>query len=283
MTSLFDMAFARLDHARVKHDEFGSAWSAYIDNHPWDPELVQVDSVTFEARVTVRQTAPPVLGLTFSDWLANLRAALDNGLYAWAVAIAGQDPPPDAGKLQFPIAVTRVDFDKQAKRLRSLPDEVVAILEGAQPYHSPYGHESNILYWIHELARVDRHRSLHVGLGRIGKHHVKIGLPPTITASFDTSVEPYEFIDKVLVIARFTVSKPVDVSKVVLDPDLGIDPEIKAWQGFRLNGAKAPLQTRMFYTELFIRNHLENMALYAGQVPPGGFRTFEPNGSDTDD
>jgi hypothetical protein len=32
----------------------------------------------------------------------------------------------------------------------------------------------------------------------------------------------------------------------------------------------------MVYTELFTRNHLENMARMGSCVPTGGFRTFDP-------
>ena len=33
----------------------------------------------------------------------------------------------------------------------------------------------------------------------------------------------------------------------------------------------------MTYTELFTRNNLENMALFSGIEPPGGFTTFDPS------
>lgn len=32
----------------------------------------------------------------------------------------------------------------------------------------------------------------------------------------------------------------------------------------------------MIYTEIFTRNHLENMAAMGGAVPPDGFKTFDP-------
>jgi hypothetical protein len=32
----------------------------------------------------------------------------------------------------------------------------------------------------------------------------------------------------------------------------------------------------MVMTELYMRNHLENMAVYSCVTPPGGFRTFDP-------
>jgi len=105
---------------------------------------------------------------------------------------------------------------------------------------------------------------------------VRVGLPDGITAEFDETVQPYDFIDGQLVIARFTLSRPLPAAQISFNPMVGIDPEIKEWARFRLAGRKTSLEDRMVYTEIFMRNHLENMALYSGVVPPGGFRTFDP-------
>lgn len=280
MSSLFELAFARLDHAAVKQTEFATAWSGYIDTHPWEAALNEVADRTFEMTVRVCEPAPPSVSLAFSDWLAALRAALDNGLYAWAAATSGQNPPPAADKLQFPIATNESEFRNQAKRLTSLPSDIVEKLESAQPYHSAYGHESNLLFWLHELARTDRHRTLHIGLGRVAKHRVRIWLPDGVKAKFDTTVQPYDLIDEEVVIARFTISHPLHASQIKFDPDIGVDPEIKGWASFQLKGSRQPLKMRMVMTQAFIRNHLENMALFSGQIPPGGFQTFDPDDSD---
>lgn len=138
-------------------------------------------------------------------------------------------PPPDAGKLQFPVAVDEMDFRRQVKRLKSLPAEVIASLERAQPYQSPEGPRSNLLFWLHELARIDRHRNLHIGVGRIGSHRVQVALPNGIIARFDESVKPYTFINDRTVIGRFTTSAPVAADGHRLQPrsrhrsrDLGV-------------------------------------------------------------
>jgi len=65
---------------------------------------------------------------------------------------------------------------------------------------------------------------------------------------------------------------------------VAIAPEIRAWAEFSLDGTSQSLQDRMTYTEIFTRNHLENMALMGGAVPPDGFRTFDPDAPlETDD
>lgn len=277
MQQIFDFAFARLDHAESKRREFGESWSRYISHHPWDIDVRNVTPTTFEILAVAREQAPVQLSLAFSDWLATIRAALDNGLYAWVASATGQDPPPQAERIQYPICSTPKEYASQRRRLSGVPQDILDKVEAAQPYQSPYGPESNLFYWVHELARTDRHRSLHVGLGRVDEHRIRLRLPDDVTATFDESVTPYHHIVGELVIGRFTTSRAI--SRFAVEADLtgvGIDPEIQAWAGFKMAGQRPSLWQRMTYTELFTRNNLENMALFSGIEPPGGFTTFDP-------
>jgi hypothetical protein len=274
---LYNLAFARQDRAKAKRREFGECWAKYISVHPWDIDVRNVGPCTLEILAVMREQAPVELALIFSEWLAALRAALDNALYALAAAVSGQNPPPQAERIQYPICPTPEDFKKQAKRLSTLPEHVVEALEKSQPYQSPYGPESNLTHWIHELARKDRHRSLHVGLGRVDEHRIRVAPPPGVTIQFDQTVKPYSQIEGELVVGRFTASRPIQPREIKADlRGVAIAPEIQAWAEFNLNGRRESLKDRMVYTEIFTRNHLENMALMGGAVPPDGFRTFDP-------
>lgn len=273
---LYDLAFARHDRAPAKRHEFAECWATYISVHPWDINVRNVDPCTLEILAVMRKPAPVELALIFSEWLAALRAALDNALYALAAAVSEQNPPAQAERIQYPICSTPVEFKRHAKRLTMLPQLVVEALEKSQPYHSPYGPESNLTYWIHELARKDRHRSLHVGLGRVDEHRIRVAPPPGVTIQFDQTVKPFSHIEGELVLGRFTASRPIQPREIKADlRGVAIAPEIQAWVGFSLDGRGQSLQDRMIYTEIFTRNHLENMALMGGAVPPGGFKTFD--------
>lgn len=275
---LYDLAFARHDRATAKRREFGECWANYIAVHPWDIDIRNTDPCTLEILAVMREPAPVELALIFSEWLAALRAALDNALYALAAATSGQNPPPQAERIQYPICSTPEDFKKQARRLSTLPQHVVDALEKSQPYQSPYGPESNLTYWIHELARTDRHRSLHVGLGRVDEHRIRVAPPPGVTIRFDETVKPYSHIEGELVVGWFTVSRPIQPKEIKADlRGVFIAPEIQAWAEFSLDGKLQSLQDRMVYTEIFTRNHLENMALMGGAAPPDGFKTFDPD------
>ena len=278
--SLYDRAFARHDRAAAKRREFAECWATYIALHPWEIDVRNVDACTLEILAVIREPAPIELALIFSEWLAALRAALDNALYALAAAVSGQNPPAQAERIQYPICSTPVEFKGQARRLTMLPQHVVDALEKSQPHQSPYGPKSNLTYWIHELARKDRHRSLHVGLGRVDEHRIRVALPPGLTIQFDQTVKPFSHIEGELVVARFAASRPIHPQEIRADlRGVAIAPEIQAWTEFSLNGRSGSLRDRMIYTEIFTRNHLENMALMGGAVPPDGFKTFDPGGS----
>jgi hypothetical protein len=274
---LYDRAFARLDRVAGKREEFARCWAAYISVHPWDVDVRSVDSSTLEILAVMRQPAPAELALIFSEWLASLRASLDNAIYALAAALTGQNPPPQAGGIQFPICSTPDDFARQASRLRMLPPHIIEAFEKAQPYQSPWGPESNLTWWLNELVRRDRHRELHVGLGRVDEHRIRVAPPSGVTITFDENVVPYSHIERELVVGRFTADRPLQPEEVTVDlTGVTIAPEIQAWAEFKLNGARQSLEKRMVYTEIFTRNHLENIALMGGCVPPGGFRTIDP-------
>lgn len=277
MQQLFDFAFARLHHATAKRKEFGESWKDYISTHPWDIDVRNLSPTSFEILAVTREQAPVQMSLAFSDWLATIRAALDNGLYAWVATATGQNPPPLAERIQYPICSTSKEYVSQRKRLSGVPQDILDKLEMAQPYQVDSGPESTLVYWVHELARTDRHRSLHVGLGRVSAHRIRLLLPEGVTATFDESVKPFQHIDGELLIGRFTTSKAISRFDMKVDlRGVGIEPEIQAWAGFRLDGRRTSLVDRMRYTELFTLNTVENMAYFSGVEPPDGFLTFDP-------
>jgi hypothetical protein len=278
MQQLFDLALARLDRAKDKRVEFGSVWNTFIERHPWDIDLSQISSTEFEFFAMQREPTPTALSMVFSEWLASIRAALDNGFYAWVAAETGQNPPPQAGRLQYPICSSSTEFKRQKSRLSLVPQSIVDKIEKVQPYQVPFGPESNLFYWVNELARTDRHRTPHIGIGRIATHKVHIKVPPGATLHFDTTVQPFQAIDDRIVLCRFTTSRPAYRSEFYGSDfrGVGIEPEIRAWAGFNMNGAQQSLQDRMVYTEIFTRRDLESMAAYSNCVPPGGFQVIDP-------
>lgn len=154
---------ARLGRAVQHYKTFGHVWAEYLEGRPHLLEHAAEDNGTIAVRLRRAKPLPVELSLAFGELLYELRAALDNCLYAVAVLVSGQNPPPSAARLEWPIRLTPADWKSQAARYRDLPCEIIEALEAIQPYHAQLP-EWNCLAILHELARVDRHRSMH-GLG----------------------------------------------------------------------------------------------------------------------
>jgi hypothetical protein len=106
---------------------------------------------------------PAELSVVFGELLYDLRAALDNCLYAAAVLVSGQNPPPNAARLEWPIRESPREWANHAARYQALPPEITQALEAIQPYQAQFP-DWNSLRILHDLARIDRHRAPH-GLG----------------------------------------------------------------------------------------------------------------------
>lgn len=107
-----------------------------------------------EILTRTQQAAPLELSLNFREWLATMRASLDNGLYAWVAVATGVNPPQRAERIQYPICSSLREFHNQVKHLKvAVPTDILEKIEKARPYQSPHRPRSNLSYWIHELAR----------------------------------------------------------------------------------------------------------------------------------
>ncbi len=154
---------ARLDRAEQHFKTFGQVWAEYLDNGPHTLIRAADDGGTVTVRLRRNMPLPVELSVAFGELLYELRAALDNCLYAVAVLASGQNPPPNAARLEWPIRLTPAEWKNQAARYQYLPSEIADALEAIQPYRAQLP-DWNCLAILHELARVDRHRSMH-GLG----------------------------------------------------------------------------------------------------------------------
>lgn len=154
---------ARIERARKHYAEFGEVWEKYLSDRPHSLEHTGEEDGTVAVRLLRTVPLPVALSISFGEFLYELRAALDNCLYAAAVLVSGQNPPPSANRLEWPIRLTYKDWKDQAKRYQDLPPELVSALEAIQPYNAELS-GWNSLGILHDLARVDRHRSPH-GLG----------------------------------------------------------------------------------------------------------------------
>lgn len=121
-------------------------------------------------RLIAKKSIPEEFSLIFGEMLYQMRSALDTCIYQAAIYVTSQDPPPDGQKLEFPVCKDASDFAKTAKRRLSVfPQAVQDGIEKIQPYNIPslapdlmVKNLNRALGILHDLARKDRHRRLHV-------------------------------------------------------------------------------------------------------------------------
>jgi len=209
MPAQFDGVRAKLDRADQHLRTLQHAFDLWVGGETY--EIVDViDYDTGEDILTFRWvTAQPYVewGLLVGDCVHNLRSALDHLVYALAVNSSGVDPPPNARRLQFPIADQKNAFAAERNRkLKGLPEHLVSKIEGCQPYHR-FG--PNPLTIIREVSNMDKHRVVPVAVSTLEAIHAS-AVPERDTRAI--GIEDYGLgpllADTPLVKFRFEVTGP---------------------------------------------------------------------------
>lgn len=228
--SAFEGAHDRIDRAHAHRAELGRTWNSYLEDEPFDFGLKVDDEGNAELWAEVVHAAPRECGVIVGEWLYNLRTALDYALYGLAIADSGQVPPPSADKIQFPICMSADQFRRQEYRLADLTEEHRLRLDEVQPYRSPAGPRAHPLFWLNELARLDRHRAISVVGAAVAEANPVVHAPNS-TAVFFEDVDPRVYLEESAVLARFKVTPYRPGDKVEANPQAGIDMEIEGFPG----------------------------------------------------
>lgn len=251
----FTLCFARVDRASEIREAMAEEWNAHLESKPREFRLVPAATGQWDMQIHALTPTPEKLSMLFGEWLYQLRAGLDGLAYQLAVRDSGEDPPPNPSGIYFPIFDSKTKFTKNRPRIGAMNHETVADLERIQPYHAEPSHLSNVLWWINELARLDRHRRGHAVRAHIRKFRIGVHPPAQcqIVLSGKSSVEIDE--GNGTVIAR--VSAPANLTapevQELLVPDVENVPDIPEW----LNRATAPIDNslldfRMKYAEIWV-------------------------------
>jgi len=108
------------------------------------------------------------MALELGEFFYQLRAALDAAVYQVAVWSEGIDPPSKQDSVEFPICIKPEKFERNPINLPPFPKEMRDWIEAIQPYstaktaNTTYSTLNNTLKLLHDCARKDRHRKLHV-------------------------------------------------------------------------------------------------------------------------
>ena len=106
--------------------------------------------------------------IELGEFFYQLRAALDALVYQVAVLHHGSDPPPHENTVEFPIYIDPSKFNRNPVNRPPFPNKLRDWLETIQPYNVAktaaldYAGLNRKLEIIHDCARKDRHRRLHI-------------------------------------------------------------------------------------------------------------------------
>jgi hypothetical protein len=196
-------------------------------------EVPDMSTGRTERRVRLGAAPPDRLALVIGDAVHNLRAALDHAVYDAACQHAGGALTPQVEKaLMFPVIGdgTKKEFDREAgKRLVGVPNEVIAVVEQAQPYRwndagNPGGYCFHPVWQVHELDRIDKHRRLTVTAAALESQ--AIGVPDNVEPDVEFHYASGPVTDEQVLASYLGADAGVeylfDRSVVVTDGQIGV-------------------------------------------------------------
>jgi len=152
----------KTDRAQVHFDALQVELDKWLDSpkHYTVTEYTDFDKAVHIFRVqigTVQKLIPSLL----SDFIHNLRSALDNLAWELAHLLPARTPPltdRQERSIQFPIA--RFDDPTYRSLLGLFPSAVTGTLDLLQPYHRGNAYRDDPLWQLNELWTMDKHRTI---------------------------------------------------------------------------------------------------------------------------
>jgi hypothetical protein len=254
----------RVNRASEVRESIGALWHEYMERQPRRFGLVaDAESDTrWTLVINTNEPMPVRISTLFGEWLYLLRAALDGVAYYSAVRDSGQNPPPNERSIYFPIKTDPAKYDSQGHResLKALSDSTFADLRTIQPFNAQPDHKSNVLWWIEELARIDRHRRGHALAPHIVK--ARVGLRPPLTLVTHYLPQPATGrvpIDESIPMPILDLEAPADFDELTIRDHMDISNatenvlDVTEW----VANASAPMSTtdlggRMGFCERFV-------------------------------
>ena len=185
MFSPFQTCWDRVDRADFHRKASVDVWNALDGQSTYD-SFARIDNDgtgRFFVQTVNRDWLLP-LSFEVGEMLYHLRAALDSCVYDAAILKLSQNPPPDEQKWQFPICPGPTEFNDAMSRMKKIPADVRALLEGFQPYSGATGTADGkqwdlglTLEILNNWARIDRHRKLHLVGSAVATGNLEIGVP----------------------------------------------------------------------------------------------------------
>lgn len=160
----------KLDRAYEHLNTFEDEASAWVNTEPCgvvdepDPEgPVHPTGDVQPRRIRVNRVSevPERLSILIGDCVFNLRSALDHLAFALARAYTPSMSDKQLAGSEFPIfGPEEMTADTEKRKIGCVDPAACAAIKGLQPYNGKDAYLAHPLWQIHQLNRIDKHRTL---------------------------------------------------------------------------------------------------------------------------
>jgi hypothetical protein len=226
----FAGCWERIARAEANIKSFGKLWAEFAAEDHYSSDLEMKDDGTGEISVQPPYSGlPSELSLILGEALYQLRGSLDAAVYSSVSQQTGQDPPPDESVLEFPICASPASFKRGERKLGMLSVERRGFIEEVQPYNVPdigpdllVFNVNRTLGILHDWARIDRHRRLHV-VGSWASNAEPWLLLPRECRLIELTVHDPSLLESKRAVASFRLEGFQPGMRVNANPNLTID------------------------------------------------------------
>jgi hypothetical protein len=180
-----DRIRGKLPRAVLVIEEFRRTEAEFIQTRATDAKPDQAGGL-----LIAMKPVPESLCAIAGDALQDLRSALDHEVHRMAVAVKGKNWS-GLGECAFPLYREEGPYEKARQdRIGALPDEVKEVIDRLQLFRDPRDPETENLELLNELARVDRHRLLHLAVMQVTQLDANVVPPEELTGKLIGEVTP---------------------------------------------------------------------------------------------
>jgi hypothetical protein len=165
---LFEDSWKRVDRAEMHGKAFTAEWNGLLKPEAFEFRTEQKSDKTFVLVGRFREIPKNDLALELGEFFYQLRAALDGIIFKTAEVKSAPNLPADEDRLEFPIYETSKRFKNSAVYRGPFPQELRDWLESVQSYNAANSGDPKVVEYgrrlklLHDCARKDRHRRLHL-------------------------------------------------------------------------------------------------------------------------
>jgi len=166
--SRFTDSRKRIERALLHANTLATEWNALLDPKAFQLRSEHKSDGTSVIYGRFRDLPKNDLALELGEFFYQLRAALDGLIFVTAEFLSAPNAPANENRLEFPIYDHPGRFKDCPVWKGPFPQELKDWLESVQPYSAPSSNDPNVVEYgrrlklLHDCARKDRHRKLHM-------------------------------------------------------------------------------------------------------------------------